>query len=1490
MCLFTHFAAGALAGGLTGNIWIAAAAGAASHAVLDALPHYDHPDWRVELSGGVGSLILLLLLPFVTAPAVVGGVFGVLPDLENLLQKLGKMRRDQFVFPSHTGLIPHGRTLQPASIIWQIALFIACFTALGLLTPASAYADETAAAADRAIMERPVVRTLLSNEQVTRIRLEFPVRQHPAAWENVVVDEIQWALPLTMIEEKGHEKVYLPPRLQLAVAVPTRRPVQVQVSAVNWWREPDRAVAAQSLVDVEPPTVFRSVPVASALVPQATDGGVLASLELDILHPPHGLPARALQRAEAETTSLFGDKTAPAAAVVLPTGLANPELYTRLSRGAALEAVDKAAGRAALVDYFGLTDNWVRLTLTESGLYRLTGQDLVGFGVPIGSLDPNTLRLFRGGGLPLDTDPEVPDTTQIERVSLNEVAIEVGDGGDGELDLLDEIRFYGFGSSCWLDRLDPEADRLEHFDHNYAAEATYWLTWERDPDPSPLPGDPRRTGSIDAATGVGEPVTTCRVRQHEERQYVHAPGLVADNWTWDSTINSSRTATFTLRTPAEGTSARYVVDLRGVMRYGTSWDYNYMASAWLNDDDENAASTSFLASYYTGSQNDSLRVRIIGDSADVRPGFNTFTLANQSPPTREFLALDSFDILYWVPLQLESGFGQLEFAHWKDQVAAPGTQVDLRLTVPGGAEPIVWDVTDPNSTAAVTGAWLPGSTDILSLSIVRDPDQDRHFVAATEDMLLSVASGVRAYPRALRDMDPAVDYVVIYPRAFAAPAQDLADFRNTSLPGVTSPAAVAVLVDDIYDNFSGGQKDILALRNFLRWVYESGGHRLRYVCFLGNTTDDWRNYMGREPLVDLYDLVPSHKQVAFPNSPSDSYSHYPYGDDDALVSFDSVPEGTLDRPDLACGRLPVKDLAEAEAMVARMIGFADTPDSGLWRNRVLFTADDMYNWSYGTYQIVYGERGHTRQAERLAHDYVPLSIDMVKLYGVDFDHPPGSIAKSNLRAAINSALSEGTTIFYYVGHGSEDNLADEQIFLSQDIANLANGMKRFVFMAFSCDVGVYDSFLNRSMAETFVLYGSGGAIGSVAASQVSYPGPNNDLSNRFFANLFPDKHVDAGASVGAALNLAKATVYSSNLANARRYNYFGDPATVLPYPVDDLQLAAGSVDTLRSGQRQIVAFSDRAGKTLLGAGDTYELDVSDSYYLEPYQVSASEMSTDSTFVKAGDTIFRGSGTMTGGSLEIPFVAPQRLRYGDWARIRLIVDTPDGQHAAAARLSAVPGEVSGDDVRGPLIDLAFPDGVTAVAPGTELVASLFDTSSIAILGTRQNASILLEFDDSGFMTDVTPFFNFDPDSYQSGSVRYALPSDLGSGRHTAAVFAADAFGNVGSDTLTFQILAGSESGLGTAVLFPNPTSGPCRLLFETGDPMEVQWDIYSLAGRRLFSTRADLASAGAQILEWDGRDDQGDEIANGTYLYVLRGWQDTDQGREINRTGKLVIMR
>ncbi|MBE0564883.1 MAG: hypothetical protein IH621_02930, partial [Krumholzibacteria bacterium] len=233
MCLFTHFAAGALAGGATGNVWVGAVAGLASHAVLDMIPHWDHPDWRVELGAGLASLVLLLMMPFATAPAIVGGIMGMVPDLENLFQKVGWMSRGRFVFPTHTGLLRHGRALGPRSLAWQFVIFIACFAALGLIAPGTAIAAE---GETTAVLGLPVVQVLQADEQRTVVRLSLPVERAPADWDRVDPRLAVWPIA-GWTGEPGVEDV--PPLWTLPVAVPTRGPVQARVLAASWWKEPD---------------------------------------------------------------------------------------------------------------------------------------------------------------------------------------------------------------------------------------------------------------------------------------------------------------------------------------------------------------------------------------------------------------------------------------------------------------------------------------------------------------------------------------------------------------------------------------------------------------------------------------------------------------------------------------------------------------------------------------------------------------------------------------------------------------------------------------------------------------------------------------------------------------------------------------------------------------------------------------------------------------------------------------------------------------------------------------------------------------------------------------------------------------------------------------------------------------------------------------------------------------------------------------------------
>ena len=423
----------------------------------------------------------------------------------------------------------------------------------------------------------------------------------------------------------------------------------------------------------------------------------------------------------------------------------------------------------------------------------------------------------------------------------------------------------------------------------------------------------------------------------------------------------------------------------------------------------------------------------------------------------------------------------------------------------------------------------------------------------------------------------------------------------------------------------------------------------------------------------------------------------------------------------------------------------------------------------------------------------------------------------------------------------------------------------------------------------------GGGIGSICASQVSFPDHNDQLSNAFFSNLYPGRQVSLTVTPAEALLLGKNAISSYYRANSQRYNFFGDPGLRLPNPQDDLTFAAASLDTLKAGALQSAVLDAAGGKFLFGAGDDYDLLVLDTSFDQGYIKDLSNGLPDwDSFVASGAPVFAGTGVAGAGDLKVDFKVPTKIRYGDGARLRMIIAGVDGMHAAVQYVPSVPSATGpSDDIVGPEIGLASEDDLYRLPPGSILTATLADTSGIAILGTSPGNSLLLEFDDSGFMTDVTSSFAYDANSYIQGQLSFPLPGDLElEVPHLVALHASDSLGNVGSDTLSFELGPKIMAWIEEVALFPNPTSGPCRLIFKVTDSLEVQWEIYTLAGRRIRTIKGDelFTSENPGILRWDGRDGQGDEIANGTYLYILRGLGDGTQGRKITKTGKLVIMR
>jgi hypothetical protein len=152
-----------------------------------------------------------------------------------------------------------------------------------------------------------------------------------------------------------------------------------------------------------------------------------------------------------------------------------------------------------------------------------------------------------------------------------------------------------------------------------------------------------------------------------------------------------------------------------------------------------------------------------------------------------------------------------------------------------------------------------------------------------------------------------------------------------------------------------------------------------------------------------------------------------------------------------------------------------------------------------------------------------------------------------------------------------------------------------------------------------------------------------------------------------------------------------------------------------------------------------------------------------------------------------------------------------------------------------------------------------------------------------------------DDFRQGMVRYALPEGLPSGETlTLALEASDNVGRRARASLGFSLGAGGDSlggFLGMVYNFPNPMEAETRFLFELEREADVEVALYTVSGQKILELEAfGLTPAQAREvgIPWDGRDADGDRLANGLYFYRVVARDGA--GRREERIERLVVLR
>jgi flagellar hook assembly protein FlgD len=143
----------------------------------------------------------------------------------------------------------------------------------------------------------------------------------------------------------------------------------------------------------------------------------------------------------------------------------------------------------------------------------------------------------------------------------------------------------------------------------------------------------------------------------------------------------------------------------------------------------------------------------------------------------------------------------------------------------------------------------------------------------------------------------------------------------------------------------------------------------------------------------------------------------------------------------------------------------------------------------------------------------------------------------------------------------------------------------------------------------------------------------------------------------------------------------------------------------------------------------------------------------------------------------------------------------------------------------------------------------------------------------FTPDTLVFEEISP--YPNSEVKVTwTPTIKEDGLHTLEVLAKDPSGNFFDSTsyrVSFNVF--NESDLRDVYNYPNPFGDNTYFTFELRGisvPEELKINIYTIAGRMIRELKipASRLKLGFNSIYWDGRDHDGDEIANGLYFYKV----------------------
>ena len=753
-----------------------------------------------------------------------------------------------------------------------------------------------------------------------------------------------------------------------------------------------------------------------------------------------------------------------------------------------------------------------------------------------------------------------------------------------------------------------------------------------------------------------------------------------------------------------------------------------------------------------------------------------------------------------------------------------------------------------------------------------------------------------------------IDYLIIAPQFLVSQAERLADFHRNN-----SGLSVRVIsLEKIYQEFSSGKQDIAAIRNLVKYVYWNASvpeKRVKYINLFGDASYDYKSRLfNNTNIVPVFHgFNPLSSDV---NNISNMSLYSSFMSDDFFGLMDNN-EGTMtsgfDGIDIAVGRMLVSSISQAKEMVDKVIEYHDEKSYGRWRNNYVIYSDDADNATDATLQFDLNQMA----------DVLTTQKPFVNVKKIHADAYLQQVAAGGERypQAKNDfldALELGALVFNYFGHGNEESLARERLFEKLDAQNLTNRYRYPLFITITCEFTRFDDPNRFTGGEYMYWNKNGGAIALVATTRqisVSTGRVMNDFLSEYLyaygSNDYP--------TIAEALRLAKLTTGSDN---RRVVSFVGDPALKLAIPKSKVVLTKVNDVSVNQPLPVLQALSltkitgeVRDENDLLLSGYNGDLAVQ----IFDKEINRSTLGNNGVinssglvvmnFLTLGETVFRGNASVVNGQFEFSFVVPQDIRVPVGSgKISFYAkrSIPNLENQSGYDKTIQIGGVNVNavaDTNPPTVQLHMNDegfvsgGITNCSP--YLIAILKDENGInTASGIGHDIVAILDGDESNPYV-LNEYYETQNDDFTSGSVRFPF-RDLAPGVHTILFKAWDVYNNLVTAEIQFNSVC-TDDGLriDKVLNYPNPFVSYTEFWFNHNmpfEPLDVQVQILTISGKLVKTINQQVTTDGflCREITWNGRDDFGDKIGKGVYVYKLTV-KSTTTGKSAEKYEKLVIL-